>query len=177
MWVLHSRLARLVVGPFWAWIWTGGGPSVHWKKTNGGTAALETCWKPKQHWFMKQISRFLKRSKVERRQLKLHVHWWGYVQGGCRRRCGPAAAAGRNSGASVQPHGLQCCFQGPCSSLQAQQSGFLAQMQDAQPGGDGVTLWKMKSIPFNSAEDQSCTDMSGILLASCMAGTTMLLLS
>lgn len=27
----HSRLARLVVGPFWAWIWTGGGPSVHWK--------------------------------------------------------------------------------------------------------------------------------------------------
>lgn len=25
----HSKLARLVVGPFWAWIWTGGGPSVH----------------------------------------------------------------------------------------------------------------------------------------------------
>lgn len=26
---IHSRLARLVVGPFWAWNWTGGGPSVH----------------------------------------------------------------------------------------------------------------------------------------------------
>lgn len=33
------------------------------------------------------------------------------------------------------------------------------------------------SSPFNSAEDQSWTDISGILLASCMAGTTMLLLS
>lgn len=29
----------------------------------------------------------------------------------------------------------------------------------------------------SSADDHSCTDMSGILLASCMAGTTMLLLS
>lgn len=33
--VPHSRLARLVVGPFWAWIWTGGGPSVHWGKRRG----------------------------------------------------------------------------------------------------------------------------------------------
>lgn len=33
------------------------------------------------------------------------------------------------------------------------------------------------AVPLRSAEDQSCTDMSGILLASCMAGTTMLLLS
>lgn len=32
-------------------------------------------------------------------------------------------------------------------------------------------------VPLRSAEDQSCTDMSGILLASCMAGTTILLLS
>lgn len=39
--------------------------------------------------------------------------------------------------------------------------------------GRGTVL----SVPFNSAEDQSWTDMSGILLASCIAGTTMLLLS
>ena len=32
-------------------------------------------------------------------------------------------------------------------------------------------------VPLSSAEDHSWTDMSGILLASCMAGTTMLLLS
>lgn len=31
--VLHRRLARLVVGPFWAWNCTGGGPSVHCKTT------------------------------------------------------------------------------------------------------------------------------------------------
>ena len=31
--------------------------------------------------------------------------------------------------------------------------------------------------PLSRADDHSCTDMSGILLASCMAGTTMLLLS
>lgn len=32
-------------------------------------------------------------------------------------------------------------------------------------------------LPLSRAEDQSWTDISGILLASCMAGTTMLLLS
>lgn len=32
-------------------------------------------------------------------------------------------------------------------------------------------------VPFKRAEDHSWTDMSGILLASCIAGTTMLLLS
>lgn len=37
-------------------------------------------------------------------------------------------------------------------------------------------VW-VANVPFRSAEDQSCTDMSGILLASCMAGTTILLLS
>lgn len=31
--------------------------------------------------------------------------------------------------------------------------------------------------PLSRADDHNCTDMSGILLASCMAGTTMLLLS
>lgn len=36
--------------------------------------------------------------------------------------------------------------------------------------------WLLHS-PLSRAEDHSCTDMSGILLASCMAGTTMLLLS
>lgn len=33
--LVHSRLARLVVGPFWAWNCTGGGPSVHWKEDGG----------------------------------------------------------------------------------------------------------------------------------------------
>lgn len=28
------------------------------------------------------------------------LRWWGYAPGGCRQRCGPAAAAGRSSGAS-----------------------------------------------------------------------------
>lgn len=36
--------------------------------------------------------------------------------------------------------------------------------------------WLLHS-PLSRADDHSCTDMSGILLASCMAGTTMLLLS
>lgn len=49
-----------------------------------------------------------------------YIHWWGYAQAGCRQQCGPAGAAGRNSGASVQPRGHRCCFQGPCSSLQVQ---------------------------------------------------------
>lgn len=35
----------------------------------------------------------------------------------------------------------------------------------------------LSNSPLKRAEDHSCTDMSGILLASCMAGTTMLLLS
>lgn len=30
----QSRLARLVVGPFWGWNCTGGRPSVHWKTTH-----------------------------------------------------------------------------------------------------------------------------------------------
>lgn len=28
------------------------------------------------------------------------LRWWGYAPGGCRQQCGPAAAAGRSSGAS-----------------------------------------------------------------------------
>lgn len=146
-----------------------------------------------------------------------HIHWWGYAQGGCRQRCGPAAAAGRSSGASGLLHGHPWCSQGPCSSLQAQHmvnislqtqlvswekrfcasNVILTAKRSTKP-----VLWlkvlttnKSKNInnvemmmmrwdmgkgnylPFNSAEDQSWTDMSGILLASCMAGTTMLLLS
>lgn len=40
-----------------------------------------------------------------------------------------------------------------------------------------TSAWVQATIPFRRADDHSCTDMSGILLASCMAGTTILLLS
>lgn len=42
---------------------------------------------------------------------------------------------------------------------------------------DIVSEQGQEDAPLSSAEDQSWTDMSGILLANCMAGTTMLLLS
>lgn len=44
-WHSHSKLARLVVGPFWAWIWTGGGPSVQLMRLCSGRlhAAMWSC--------------------------------------------------------------------------------------------------------------------------------------
>lgn len=47
--VFHRRLARLVVGPFWAWNCTGGGPSVHVMRLCSGRLhasmwSCRSCW-------------------------------------------------------------------------------------------------------------------------------------
>lgn len=130
----HSRLARLVVGPFWAWIWTGGGPSVHWKTNKLCNCSIITRIESKG--YINEVNVQISRKGKTRwgnnwrlctgktSSYLLYVRWWGYAQGGCRPQCGPAAAAGRNSGASAQPRGHRCCFRGPCSSLQKITVGF-----------------------------------------------------
>lgn len=98
----QSRLARLVVGPFWGWNCTGGRPSVQLMRLCSGRlqAAMWSC-----------------RSCWEK--------FW-------------------------------CIWAASWASIVFPQALFRS---------------------LSSAEDQSCTDISGILLASCMAGTTILLLS
>lgn len=99
----QSRLARLVVGPFWDWNCTGGRPSVHWKAAHQTAASVKT----QARWCESPSSR----------EMILCLHWWGCVQGGCRLRCGPAGAAGKSSGASERPRGHLWYFHRPCSDL------------------------------------------------------------
>lgn len=99
----QSRLARLVVGPFWDWNCTGGRPSVHWNAAHQTAASVKT-----------HARRY---DSPSSREMILCLHWWGCVQGGCRLRCGPAGAAGKSSGASERPHGHLWYFHRPCSDL------------------------------------------------------------
>lgn len=104
----HSKLARLVVGPFWAWIWTGGGPSVHYRTER----KREISWTGNMEKSDSE-SFFLGGGEG----VFCHVHWWGCALGGYMQRCGPAAAAGRSSGASALLREHPLCFPGPCLGL------------------------------------------------------------
>lgn len=45
--------------------------------------------------------------------LEHDLHWWDCVQGGCKRQCGPAGAAGKSSGAFALPYGRLWCSHKP----------------------------------------------------------------
>lgn len=108
------------------------------------------------------------------------VRWWGCVRADCRRRCDPAGAAGRSSGASAQPRARPWSSHRPCWDLDREHN-----LSSEPPHYTHRCPEELLCVfgetgshsPFSRAEDQSCTDMSGILLANCIAGTTMLLLS
>lgn len=64
--------------------------------------------------------------------------------------------------------------------LWPQRPSLKQRLSKAYLGSSSLWLYPEAPIsysPLSRADDHSCTDMSGILLASCMAGTTMLLLS